>query len=562
MRGKDRKLFGILGCVIVGCIIVLASLIFSKVDQQTIQGNTLDDFGKGWFVTVGHQSYLEVQLPAQIKGVKLGNTMVLNKMLPSDIDQHTYLFFRASHQNVKVYIGDELVYHFGWTEQRLFSKSPACNWVAVPLTEEQSNQPITIELTGIYNRYAGLINEISIGDKSAIIQQIICNRLGSIFICLTLIIIGTGMVAITLTLRKRQITVSLQRLGILAILIGIWSLCVTNTLQTLYGNVYVLLNLEFLIFNLLLPVFIWFLLSFQHYWEQRWMHGLYWVSIVQFILIQMLQIFHVADYMESIIITHIMIAIGIGMIIITGIFDLVRHHATREETVFVFSVILLLIFVCIDLIRFYQVDIIDEGFYTRIGTLIFIAIWALEVIRNMSKRFVNMAKTEALEVLAYVDLMTGLKNRTAFEERLNSVGDGLNYFVITFDMNGLKEINDSFGHVKGDQAIIAVSHVIKKVFDPEGISYRIGGDEICVILSNSDPYKIKKWITLLTQVESAIMEEGMRLQIELSVAAGYAETNAGEQKDIYQTYREADHQMYERKRQMKETQLKKLLKGL
>lgn len=552
MHGEDRKIFGIWSCVIVGCIIVLASLLFSKVDQQTIQGNTLDDFGEGWHITVGHQSYTNVQVPAQIKDATLGDTIVLDKRLPSDIDQHTYLFFRASHQNVKVYIGDKLIYHFGWDEQRLFSKSPACNWVAVPLKQEQSNQLITIELTGIYNRYAGLINDISIGDKSAIIQQIISSRLGSIFICLTLTIIGMGMIAITFALRKHKITASLSRLGILATLIGIWSLCVTNTLQTIYGNVYVLLNLEFFIFNLLLPVFMWFLLSFQHYEEQRWMHGLYWVSIAQFMSIQILQIFHIADYMQSIIMTHIMIAIAIGLIIFTGITDLIRHHAKREESIFVFSVMLLLVFVCMDLIRFYQVTLIDEGFYTRIGTLIFIGIWALEVMRTMSKRFVNMAKTEALEVLAYVDLMTGLKNRTAFEERLSSATENDNYFVIAFDMNGLKEINDNFGHVKGDQAIIAVSHAIKHAYEPDGISYRIGGDEICVILSKLDSDKINKWISLLAQVESAIKKEGGHLQIELSVAAGYAQTNTGEHKDIYRAYREADRQMYECKNKLKQ----------
>ena len=464
MPAEDKKIYGILVCIAIGSIVLLASLFYGKVDQYPVSGDKLIDFSTDWKVSTGDRTLRNIRVPAHIDNVALGSSMVLENTLPEDIKSQTYVFFRASHQKVRVFIENKLVYTFGWDEQRLFGKSPACNWVLVPLSEGQQGEPIKIELTGIYERYDNLINGIYLGNKGAVLHEIISKRLGSILICFILIVIGTGMAGVAAALRNGRITASLRRLGSLSVLIGSWSLCVTNTLQIFYGNVFFLLNLEFFLFNLLFPVFLWFLLSFQHYKEQRWLHLLFWAAIGQFFVIQGLQLSGIADYMESIIITHVLLAGGIGCLFAAGIRDLLRRNATKEVRILVFSVALLLLSAGIDLVRFYQSNIVDEGFYVRIGMLIFIVLWAFEVIRNMSKRFVSMARTEALEILAYEDLMTGLKNRTAFEERMNDYENGKeneDAYIITFDMNGLKEINDNFGHMKGDQAIIAIAHIIK-----------------------------------------------------------------------------------------------------
>ncbi|MFA9375807.1 MAG: GGDEF domain-containing protein [Lachnotalea sp.] len=555
MYENNKKMFGILICSSIGIIILLASLFFSKVDQTPLTGNDLIDFGDGWQINVTDQIDKEVQLPSRIKNVSFGDTMVLTKILPSDIDSKTCIFFRASHQNVRVYVDKVLVYSFGWNENRLFSKSPACVWVEVPMTSNQSGTQIKIELLGVYEKYANRINGIYIGDHGSIIHKIVNNNLGSILICVVLVVIGVCIICISVIIRNNKITTSFLRLGILSVLIGIWSACVTNTLQILFNNVYFLLNMEFLLFNLLLPIFLWFLLSFPYYSEQKWMNILFWTTIIQFLMIEGLQVIGIADYMESIKVTHITILGGIGYIIITGIRDLIQKHAMREEKILVASIVLLLIFIGIDLIRFYQFTDKDEGFYSRIGMLVFIGLWAIEVIRNMSKRFVSLARTKALETLAYEDLMTGLKNRTAFEERMNAYQKDSNMeelYIIIFDMNGLKHINDNYGHMKGDQAIIELSYIIKNTFITKGITYRIGGDEICVIGSESDLLDNEKLPMMLHEIEIAVEMSSKNLKVEYSVACGYAKVAGQDDKDIYQAFKEADHNMYESKQRMKQ----------
>jgi len=489
MLKRNRQAIGILICTIVGMVILFASVFFSKVDLNPIKGNKLTDFSDEWEINVENNSYYHVQLPSIIQNVSAGDTMIVSKKLPSDIADNSYIFFRASHQKVKIYIEEELIYSFGWDDERLFSKSPACVWVLAPLDSKQSNENIRIELTGVYEKYSNHINSMYIGDKSAIIHDIVSKRIGSILICISLIIIGFCMVGITMILRKSKINASLRRLGILAMLVGSWSACTTNMLQLIYGNVYFWLNLEFFLFGLLLPIFMWFLLSFSYYNEKKGMNQIFWVAIIEFNIIEVLQLLKLADYLESILITHVTMLVGIGYIILLVGWDIIRKKAVREAKVLSFSIIVLLVFISIDLIRFYKQPGIDDGFYTRIGMLIFIGLWGAEVVRNMSKRFVYLARTKALETLAYEDLMTGLKNRTAFEEWMNSYKSdekSEDAYIVTFDMNGLKYINDNFGHMKGDQAIVMLAKIIKSTFLPIGITYRIGGDEICVILSKAN----------------------------------------------------------------------------
>jgi diguanylate cyclase (GGDEF)-like protein len=560
MHEKNRQMLGILICSIIGIVILLASLLYSEVDQTPIKGGEMIDFGGDWQINVENKSYYHVQLPSYLQNVTLGETLVMNKRLPSNIDEHTYIFFRASHQKVKVFAEDTLIYSFGWNEKRLFSKSPACVWVAAPLSSDLRNAQIRIELVGAYENYANRMNNVYIADKSAIVHYIVSNHLGSIFICIALVIIGFGMIGITAILHNGKITASLQRLGILAVLIGVWSTCVTNTLQILYDNVYFLLNLEFFLFNLLLPVFIWFLMSFPLYKEQKWIKIIFWVSIAQFMIVEGLQITGIADYLESIILTHAVMVFGIGYIIVTGVWDFLHRHATREVKILILSLIILMVFIGIDIVRFYQLANMDEGFYTRIGTLIFIMLWATEVIRNMSKRFVYMARTKALETLAYEDLMTGLKNRTAFEEWMRNYQSNSkdeDVYIVTFDMNGLKSINDNYGHMKGDQAIVILSKIIKEAFTSLGTTYRIGGDEICVIVLKANSIPVDKVRKKLQIIEEKVEKASNELVLDFSVAVGYSKVSSRDKKDIYEAYKEADYLMYEHKQSMKQVLAKK-----
>lgn len=84
--------------------------------------------------------------------------------------------------------------------------------------------------------------------------------------------------------------------------------------------------------------------------------------------------------------------------------------------------------------------------------------------------------------MSYTDSLTGLKNRNAYIEELEKLEKSKCCIGIIFaDINGLKNINDNFGHKKGDSLISASAEALKSVFDDGNSSfYRIGCDEFVV----------------------------------------------------------------------------------
>jgi len=111
----------------------------------------------------------------------------------------------------------------------------------------------------------------------------------------------------------------------------------------------------------------------------------------------------------------------------------------------------------------------------------------VEIIRDISERIRN---EQTIRELAFLDPLTGLANRRLFEDRLEqsiakSRRYGLQFGLLTLDLDNFKEINDTFGHEAGDQVLRDAANRIRTCCkrDLDTIS-RHGGDEFCVIITD------------------------------------------------------------------------------
>ena len=95
-----------------------------------------------------------------------------------------------------------------------------------------------------------------------------------------------------------------------------------------------------------------------------------------------------------------------------------------------------------------------------------------------------------LEELSITDQLTKLHNRRFYDEIFErelqrARRSGINFNVILFDIDYFKRLNDTYGHLEGDKALIAISVVLRNVFKrPSDFVFRIGGEEFCIIVSN------------------------------------------------------------------------------
>lgn len=163
------------------------------------------------------------------------------------------------------------------------------------------------------------------------------------------------------------------------------------------------------------------------------------------------------------------------------------------------------------------------------------------------------AKAINAEQIMYIDGLTGLSNRTAFEkfeEKLdNDIKNGVAKFsLIIIDLNFLKKMNDTYGHDKGDIALKILADDIKAMFT--GCTcFRIGGDEFAVIISGKN---VDILSFLLTNIGSSICKTGKENEWEnISAATGYAVYSSEKDTSFHDVFVRADAQMYDNKKKMK-----------
>ena len=89
-----------------------------------------------------------------------------------------------------------------------------------------------------------------------------------------------------------------------------------------------------------------------------------------------------------------------------------------------------------------------------------------------------------------VDGLTGLLSHGAYLRKLENLEPGS--ILVLFDVDKFKQVNDTYGHLFGDQSLKQVAQVIRTVFGARGLCYRIGGDEFAVLIPAGKPFNISE----------------------------------------------------------------------
>ena len=155
---------------------------------------------------------------------------------------------------------------------------------------------------------------------------------------------------------------------------------------------------------------------------------------------------------------------------------------------------------------------------------------------------------QKLEEMSIYDHLTGLYNRAFFEEEMLRLEDG-RYSpmgIVVCDVDGLKLINDTYGHGKGDELIKRTSDILRRCFRSSDILARIGGDEFAVLLTESDEETVRNCCERI-RLEVDRYHRSMP-QTGLSVSIGYA-VALEPLIDMNGLFKQADDAMYKEKLQ-------------
>ena len=158
---------------------------------------------------------------------------------------------------------------------------------------------------------------------------------------------------------------------------------------------------------------------------------------------------------------------------------------------------------------------------------------------------------EYLHTQAYTDALTKVSNSTAYHEATHElderIADGnADFWVIVCDINGLKQLNDTYGHECGDLYIQGAAHALTEGFSGARV-YRIGGDEFCAIAEDFSEKRIEDGLRDVTAAVDAF-NESSSYPARFAVSQGTARFISGQDASFKDVFARADQAMYEQKR--------------
>lgn len=173
-------------------------------------------------------------------------------------------------------------------------------------------------------------------------------------------------------------------------------------------------------------------------------------------------------------------------------------------------------------------------------------------VKELLARIQHVKLQEKTRAMSVTDELTGLYNRRGFftlAERELKVANRhkIKMFLIYVDLDNLKEINDTFGHLKGDMVLIETAKILRGTFRQSDIIARIGGDEFTAVLIETTEAYAETIISRLRK-NIDILNEKITQGYKFSISTGIACYDPESPSSIVELLNHADKSMYEQKR--------------
>nr|MCR5232071.1 GGDEF domain-containing protein [Acholeplasmatales bacterium] len=263
----------------------------------------------------------------------------------------------------------------------------------------------------------------------------------------------------------------------------------------------------------------------------------------------------IVDIASMLIVSHILMIGGILIVVVLVAIAAIKHK-TRHNVIMgiAFSLFSILMGIC--LVGYIAIPGFNYNSFFLVGILELILAFCYLSIAEFIKVITKNHYMQQTIKYAYIDVLTGIGNRRAYEDYLSEEKrkiDNNDIAIIGCDVNFLKKSNDTLGHQAGDELLVATAKLLKDVFG-ENV-FRVGGDEFSIIVNSSKDdiklnlvalkYKVQNW--------SGNYNKALSLAIGFAVMADYPGLSV-EQLSI-----KADEQMYKMKKIMHENESMGLL---
>ena len=470
------------------------------------------------------------------------------------------LCFMSRNVSFRIYLDNELIYDFEPHLSGYYGSSYGTFLHCIPIPGENHGRTLTLRYTSLDEHSAAELENMRLEFAGAYIRDTIQTGAPRFLLCVIAFFFGVVLFILGLIQqRHREELVETMSLGAISMMLSIWEFPPAGFLQILAGNPAAERAMYHIILMIIPIPVVSFVATMTRTRRKTVVYTYIACCIIDLIYQLSMVLLGDADYGELIHLSHVIIIIGI-FLICWMIINALRHKVlTSEQKGYLLpSVVLVVVTGLVDMVRFYSGRSDDTTKISRIGLSAFVIILLFFELKRLVEIKVKSTQAEIMHRLATEDSLTGIKNRTGFneyEQLIMKRRKGKCLFV-HFDVNRLKKVNDTFGHAEGDRHIIAAATVIRDSFGEYGECFRVGGDEFFVILDgrNCDE-DYEKCIERCIELQNEYNEREDP-PIKLQLAYGMAEYRYDSDTGPEAAEKLADSRMYEKKRQMKADDIK------
>lgn len=556
--------------VYIAMFLFFALLVIGTVCAYKGPGLAEDFFGgesgyeMGWHTADGDAVILDKL--NKTAGTSAGESFSVYNTIPQDIVEGDALCFRSKNIFYQVYIDGKLHYAPYVPESPVYTKSYGTEWNYVNIPVEDAGKEIEIRMTYVYESARSCIDHISIAQPGAAILNTLGSKLVAFITCVLLLFVGLLLMVADIPINMRASkNHELRYLGLFAVSIAIWCLSETNLIQFYLGDnrIMQIVSCGSL---MLIPIPTVLYLDTAFGFRHKFVVPLICIlSTALFVVCWGLHFTGVADIHETLSLSHVMLVFTAVVLLYTIVRNSIVVSQKKSRNIYrilrTIGLSGISVATVLDVIRYYRGNGTDSAMFVRIGLLVFIICFGSSSLEKTINAVKLGARSEFVAQLAYLDGLTRIGNRTAFQEHLvdlEKIKDETPAIgIVMFDVNDLKYVNDHMGHHQGDDMLVCSAEIIKEAFEnKDSQCFRIGGDEFAVLINGEDVQKqYEKGIVRFREK----MEEYNGLsdkKFRISIASGFAmydEAHKGTKlMDIYQ---QADKLMYDNKKEMKKKEI-------
>ena len=552
-----------LGIVSIAAVLLCLMFVFRIPDGNVFSPNrSLKD---NWYYNGGASPNVRQDEQADPENPVFDpvNTISMYRKIDRTTFKGADLCFSTCNLYFKVYLDDTLIYDFKPTLLPIYGNYYGEYIHVVQIPEFEGLKTITIEYDSLVKGDWTAFRNMHAESGASFIMNILQNNFwkfilsfSSAFLGLMLVILGTFQ-----TKRPTKMIETIA-LGTMTVILALYTFSGTHIMFLVTGNPAIIRLIEHICLALLPAPAMIFFAAITENLNSHLVKIILWLVSGNFALCLFCLVFGITDFANLLILSHAIIAIGIGFMIFMFVREVKLDNIKDNRYRYILIAFGILFATgIIDILRYYLPGWEDDtSAATRIGLTVFFIVLLVYETTSLIDTNRRSVESDIQARLARVDGLTGLSNRLAFNECEDVLqnGESGKCVLVQFDVNDLKKVNDKYGHLEGDRRILAASEAIKSTFGtcPGTWCFRTGGDEFMAIMTGPDVEK--EYEKAVEKFEAYIEDYNQteKPEVPLSIPCGMAIYESGKGASLVVAERLADDRMYARKTELKEKRSK------